>query len=102
VAADWPPLPTTIQGLAGPVAVRRPVRIKGGCEGLWLPHSREILVRSTLPREYAWMTLLHEVCHAVEHDAGFTLEETDKTSVPDALASGMMHVLRALIPTTPA
>jgi hypothetical protein len=88
--------------MAGPIAVRRPVQIKGGHSGLWVPYERTILVRSTLSRYYAWLTLLHEVCHAIEHDGGFTLEENDKTSVPDALASGMIHVLRAVIPTTPA
>jgi hypothetical protein len=94
---DWPPLPRSIQGLSGPIRVLRPIRLQDGHEGLWQPHSRTISVRSTLPREYAWSVLLHELCHANEHDGGYQLLETKDLSVPDLLASGMMHVIRHLL-----
>jgi hypothetical protein len=47
--------------------------------------------------------LLHELCHANEHDGGYQLLETKDLSVPDLLASGMMHVIRHLLcPSPPA
>lgn len=95
--AEWPPLPKQIHGLSGPIRILRPIQLPHGNEGWWDAHRRTISVRSTLPREYAWGVLLHELCHANEHDGGYQLLETKELSVPDLLASGMMHVVRYLL-----
>jgi len=91
-----PPLPRVIQGLAGPITVERPAKIvTDGCEreGEWDPFRRRIRVLVSLPRRYAWAALIHELVHAAEKDAGYTLPETATVAVHDAIASGMLHLI---------
>lgn len=94
----WPPLPRVVQGLAGPITIDRPLVCDPSQPtnvGLWLWEERRILIRSTLKRKAAWHILLHELTHAALEDAGVTgLTYHKEESVCEAVASGMMHLLR--------
>lgn len=98
----WPPLPKTIQGLAGPIRVLRPVRLDDDDWGGWHPEERVIRVRSTLNREVAWHTMLHELTHAMLDDSGLPMPDSLVEIFCDTNASAMLHSLRILLPTTDA
>ena len=87
-----------MQGMAGPIAIDRPASVKGGKhDALWIPGERRIVIAATLKREMAWHRLLHELVHAAETDSGYFLPEPDDASPQDAIASGMLHVVRYLL-----
>lgn len=92
----WPKLPNTIPGLAGPIKVDRPVRVERDCPdtiGLWLARERRIVVQSTLKRQVAIQTLVHELIHAAIHDTGICLSHEKEEAICDSAASAMMHVI---------
>ena len=97
----FPPLPKSIQGLAGPIRIDRPLVVDPKNPkniGLWLGDERRILVCSTLNREVAWQVLLHELNHAALSEAGcHPMSYTREESVVEACASGFMHVLRHIL-----
>jgi len=93
----WPPLPRTVMGLGGPIRVLRPVRLTDDDWGGWHPEERVIRVRSTLKREVAHHTLLHELFHAWIDDAGLPVPEAFVETYCDTGASAMMHVMRATL-----
>ena len=95
----FPPLPKSIMGLAGPIRIDRPLVVDPKNPkniGLWLSDERRVLIQSTLNREVAWQTLLHELNHAALTEAGVPpMSYLKEEAVVEACASGMMHVLRA-------
>jgi len=98
---NWPPLPKRINGLAGPIRIDRPLVVnplKPTDIGMWLSDERRILVCSTLTREVAWQTLIHELNHAALGEAGCQpMSYWREENVVEACASGMMHVIRFLL-----
>jgi hypothetical protein len=98
-------LPKVLEGLAGPIRVDRPLVVDPAvptCVGLWLAHERRILVRSTLKREAAWQIFCHEACHSWLDDAGVRLPSTKEEGACDAVAAGMLRLLRSLHVEPPA
>lgn len=70
---DWPPLPTLIRGVGGPIKVRRVRRaqVQGTpCWGVWDDAKRIITIDRTAKIEHQWRVLFHELMHAALHDAG--------------------------------
>jgi hypothetical protein len=106
-----PPLPRSIQGLAGPIKIDRPMVVDPKDKftaGMWIDLERRILVLSTANREAAYSIFLHELCHAAISDAGITLPLIREEAVCQAVSSMMMHVVRLLsdvsrghVPKTP-
>jgi hypothetical protein len=93
--SDWPRLPPTIYGLAGPIRIHRPVMLPGDDLGLWEAEHRRIRVKATVSREVAWAVLLHELTHTALYDSGLTVgTEDDEERLCDTMASAMMHVIR--------
>lgn len=97
----YPALPKEIMGLAGPIKIDRPLVVDPANPdniGMWLSDERRVLVKSTLKRPIAWLTLLHELGHAALTDAGvFRLSYTKEEQVVEAIASGTIHVIRHLL-----
>jgi|SRR6185312_1301460 len=97
----FPPLPSEIHGLAGPIKIDRPLVVDPKNPkniGLWLGDERRILIKATLGREPAWLTLLHELGHASLQEAGIMdLSYRREEQIVDAIASGMLHVVRLLV-----
>lgn len=100
---EWPALPTTIEGLSGPIRVLRPARTPNQCYGEWDPNERLIRVESVLPRETALRFFLHELTHAAVHDAGLESEIPAHLheSLCGAISSQMMRVCRWLKDASP-
>lgn len=96
----WPPIPTTVQGLAGPITVKLVPNPKDeeGNElwGSWEQHIRTIEIDEAAPVEFQWHTLGHELCHAVLGDAGYvnTIEADDQEALCDAFGSARVQEMR--------
>ena len=99
---SWPALPKKVQGLGGPIRVLRPVRLDEDAWGHWFPEERIIHIRSTLPRETAWHTLLHELSHAMLDDASIPMAEELMETFCDLNAGAMLQAMRCLLPQDPA
>lgn len=102
----YPKLPTTIGGLAGPIRIDRPARIRDdGPDHLdrttmadWDEWARRIRVTGTVDRRLAIHLLLHELVHAALDDAGIALKDSDQEeAVCQSVASAMMHVAEWLL-----
>lgn len=96
---SFPPLPRSVQGLAGPIMVKRPLIVDPRCSntvGEWDALTRSIAVRAMLRRDIGWQIAIHELCHSWLDDAGVHLTRAKEEAVCEAVGSGMMHVLRAL------
>jgi hypothetical protein len=63
---------------------------------MWLPTERRILVGSRLNREVAWQIGLHEMTHSFLDDSGVKLPTVKEEAVCDAVAAGMLRLLRSL------
>jgi len=96
----WPPIPKTLDGLAGPIKVkiRRVESFKASdgdlCWGLYRVAEREIHLASKIPPALRWHTLCHEWAHAWLMDSGLqNLLPNDQTVevVCDSLATGMVR-----------
>lgn len=95
----WPLLPKVLEGLAGPIRVDRPPVVDSTdphIRGLWIATERRVLVQSTLQREVAWQIFAHEACHSWLDDAGVRLPKTKDEAVCDAVAAGVLRLLRSL------
>ena len=95
---NWPGLPQSVEGLAGPIRVDRPLKVEASdaeTRGLWLTLERRILVQSTLRRDTAWMIFFHEFAHSCLDDAGVRLTDDQGESVCDAMSSGMLRLMRS-------
>lgn len=72
------------------------VEIGTGAEhmGYWVPAERRILVRSTLPRDVAWLTFWHELCHSWLDDTGASNLFTPRQQevIADAIATGLARL----------
>lgn len=98
--SDWPPLPATVQGLAGPITVRVTVGLKDeeGAElwGSWEQHTRTIEIDSEATPEFRWHTLGHELCHATLGDSGHEslIEDKQVEALCDAFGSTRVQEMR--------
>lgn len=97
---QWPPLPTMVQGLAGPITVKVTVGLKdeGGAElwGSWEQNTRTIEIDSEASPEFRWHTLGHELCHATLGDSGLVnqVEEGLAEALCDAAGSARIAEMR--------
>lgn len=86
----WPTLPRAIDGILGPITVRRvpaPLIYQGKeREGLWWPRERLIEVAHSDARINEWFTLWHEWGHAVQDDLRLPMRMKQREVMCDALA----------------
>lgn len=92
-----PALPSVIDLPAGPYRVVRTdptthedaptSRVWGRCDY----ETRTIYVRPKIARTLAWLTLEHEIVHAILFDAGVKLSDTKEEAVCDAIALARVH-----------
>lgn len=111
----WPPIPRTVQGLAGgvKVVVRRAesFRTDDGDTvwGVYKPAERKILLAGKLPPALRWHTLIHEWAHCWLLDAGLPNlihgdgEEKDRNIevVCDTLATAIVRTMASALDLDP-
>lgn len=101
-SGPWAPLPTTVQGLAGPITVKLVADPKDeeGNElwGSWEQHIRTIEIDAAAPPEFQWHTLGHELCHATLGDSGAInlLDADEQEALCDAFGSARVQEMRAV------
>lgn len=92
-----PPLPTRVEGAAGPIKV---VRVKGpivhddaDCWALWDSATRTIRIDRKANPRHRWELYFHELTHAALFDSGVKHKLNDGTheAVCDAVATAMMR-----------
>ena len=70
----WPPLPRRMQGVGGPVVVKRRKALltEDGREawGLWDAEHRTIWIAPRLPLQMQWRVFYHELMHVALSDSG--------------------------------
>jgi hypothetical protein len=94
--AEWPPLPRTVQGLAGRIAVRQPWRVDPEIPdivGYWHSRERRIDVDRRLSRGVKWQVGFHEFVHSAIADAGIPLDHELEERVCDAVGSALCAAL---------
>ncbi len=99
----WPAIPSSVEGAAGPIRVRRvkrPCSDEGlACWGTWEKAKREIQLDRSAPREHQWRVLFHEMMHATMDDAGlnYLLTPDAEETLCEAVATGRMRELRGML-----
>jgi len=89
----WPPLPRRMQGVGGPVVVKRRKGLltedRREAWGLWDAEHRTIWIAPGLPREMQWRVLYHELMHVALSDSGLenVLPADGVEALCDAVAS---------------
>lgn len=94
--AEWPPLPRTVQGLAGRIAVRQPWRVDAAAPdvvGYWHSRERRIDVDRRLSRGVKWQIAAHEFVHSAISDAGIPLDHELEERLCDAVGSAFAAAL---------
>ena len=96
----WPPLPRSVMGLGGPIAIvrsRRIVEVGDECWGLWDREKRRISILASIPREHQWRTYFHELGHAALTDSGVEELVDDKVheALVVAIASARMQEMQS-------
>lgn len=98
----FPPLPRSVEGLLGPIPVKRTRHLI--CEdgepmgGLWYEDRREIVVRVCANRATAWFHLFHEKAHADFDEYGVKFPTTAlEEQACDAVATARLRDLRAAL-----
>lgn len=98
----FPPLPRTVDGLLGPIPVRRTrdMVFESGepVGGLWYPDRREIVVGVCRSRAMAWFHLLHEKAHADFDEYGVKFPSTElEERACDSVAISGIRAMRAAL-----
>lgn len=96
-----PALPSVIDLPAGPYRIVRSdpaTRADPAHEMVWGRcdfESRTIYIRPRIARTLAWLTLEHEIVHAILFDAGVKLSDAKEEAVCDAIALARVHARNA-------
>lgn len=91
---DWPPLPTVVMGILGPITVRVVDQPKGDdgdddyCEGTWRGKCRIIEVKKSGHPLNEWLTYYHELMHSWIEDQGVKMPQAKEEEVCEAFARG--------------
>jgi Zn-dependent peptidase ImmA (M78 family) len=93
---SFPPLPTVVAGLAGPIRVLRSdkVRVGGAAAwGYWEKGKRLIVIDRRAPMRQQWVAFFHELQHAALDDTGIDNIVSKKVAeaICDAVSSARMR-----------
>jgi hypothetical protein len=95
---EWPPLPSTVPSVLGPVPVRVTPDLRLGKEplmGSWSSYARVIRVRAGIAPAAQWQALEHERVHMELWDAGVVIgDEELEDRICDAVATARVREMR--------